>query len=274
MSVLNSSISFQNGQVVLTTLSMESGSLKVNVNHYDSLFFGSVGTLVHLSQLQYDCFCQVLKEKNLPEWSLEEYKASLTSTGGRNRLMAWSKQNNLNLTEQDCVDIHNRKSEIFQENMRVGMLDVRPGVIELLEQCRNNGIKTAWVTTTPAGNVEAQFDGMRGLKKDMFNFYCSHADEERYGRGKPTADPYLYVMKQLGVRNPLVFEDSEISMKSPVAANLDCIAAPNNWCTKHNYTNAICTVSEPADLFKQSELTEQETSKLSELLEKVKIRGF
>lgn len=274
MSVLNSSISFKNNQVVLTTCSMESGSLKVNVNHYDSLFFGSVGTLVHLSQHQYDAFTQTLKEKNLPAWNLEEYRASLTNTGGRNRLMAWSEDNNLGMTEQDVIDIHTRKSEIFQKNMRSGMLNVRPGVIELLELCKAHGVKTAWVTTTPAGNVEAQFDGMRGLGKDMFNFYCSHADEGKYGRGKPTADPYLYVMKQLGVRNPLVFEDSEISMKSPLAANLDCIAIPNNWCTTHNYSNAICTVNEPIDLFKKSELTSEETTQLSDLLQKVKVRGF
>merc|ERR1711937_1570 len=274
MPVLNQSISFENGQVVLTTLSLESQSLKVNVNHYDSLFFGSVGTLVHLSELQYDSFNQVLKEKSLPLWSLDEYKASLTSTGGRNRLMAWSRQNNLNLTEQDVIDIHNRKSEIFQQNMRIGMLDVRPGVIELLEQCKANGVKTAWVTTTPLGNVEAQFDGMRGLGKEMFNAYISLNDEEKYGRGKPTADPYLYVMRQLNVRNPLVFEDSEISMKSPISANLDCIAIPNNWCTTHNYTNAICTITEPSDLLKQAKLDEKESSTLTALLQKVAITGF
>lgn len=243
-------ITFENGQVVLTTLSQES---QVNVNYYDSLCFGSVGTLVHLSQLQYDSFSQVLKERNLPSWTLEDYKASLTSTGGRNRLMSWSEKNNLNLTEQDCIDIHNRKSEIFQQKMKIGTLNVRPGVIELLEECKKNGVKTAWVATTPAGNVEAQFDGMRGLSKDAFDCYISHADEEKYGRGKPTADPYLYVMRQLRVRNPLVFEDSEISMKAATAANLDCIAIPNNWCTTHNYTNAICTVAEPSDLFKKTE---------------------
>merc|ERR1711937_107108 len=270
MPVLNQSISFENGQVVLTTLSLESQSLKVNVSHYDSLFFGSVGTLVHLSQLQYDSFNQVLKERSLPLWSLEEYKASLTSTGGKNRLMAWSKQNNLGLTEQDVIDIHKKKSEIFQEKMREG-LDVRPGVISLLEQCALHGVKTAWVTTTPAGNVEAQFDGMKGLSRDMFDCYISHADEEKYGRGKPTADPYLYAMRRLNVRTPLVFEDSEISMRAVTAANLDCIAIPNNWCTTHNYTHAISTISEPSDLFKTTELDAQESSKLSELLQKVKI---
>merc|ERR1711976_245922 len=249
----------------------ESKGLKVNVNHYDSLFFGSVGTLGHLSKLQYDSFNQVLKERNLPLWSLEEYQASLTSTGGKNRLMSWSKQNNLDLTEQDVIDIHKRKSEIFQEKMKRGNLDVRPGVISLLEECKLYGVKTAWVTTTPAANVEAQFDGMQGISKSMFDCYISHADEEKYGRGKPTADPYLYVMRRLNVKNPLVFEDSEISMKSPLTANLDCIAIPNNWCTTHDYTGAICKISEPSDLFKTTALDDQESSKLSELLTKIKI---
>ena len=95
MSILNTNISFSKNQVVVTRLSMESGSLKVQTSHYDSLFFGSVGTLVHLSELQYEAFTQVLKERKLPEWNLEEYKKSLTSTGGKNRLAAWSKANNL-----------------------------------------------------------------------------------------------------------------------------------------------------------------------------------
>ena len=112
------------------------------------------------------------------------------------------------------------------------------------------------------------------LSKVMFDCYISHADQEKYGRGKPTADPYLYVMRQLRVRNPLVFEDSEISMKSPIAANLDCIAIPNNWCTTHNYANAICTITEPSDLFKKTKLEEQDNSKLSELLQKIKITAF
>ena len=229
-------LSTVNGKVNRSSGSgMESGCLKVQTSHYDSLFFGSVGTLVHLSQLQYEAFTQVLKERNLPQWNLEEYKKSLTSTGGINRLFAWSNANNLGLTRQDCVDIHARKSEIFQESMRKG-LDVRPGVIQLLEQARAHGVKTAFVTTTPHGNVEAQFDGMKGLKQGLFDFYMSEADEPKYGRGKPTADPYLFAMKTLNVSKPLVFEDSEISMKSPLAANLDVIATPNNWCVNHNYS--------------------------------------
>jgi len=131
MSVLNTNISFKNNQVIATFLSCENGSLKVDVRHYDSLFFGSVGTLVHLSQLQYDAFTQTLKEMSLPIWDKANYESTLTSTGGKQRLALWSAANNLGLSEQDIVDIHARKSAIFQENIRKNGLVVRPGVLEL-----------------------------------------------------------------------------------------------------------------------------------------------
>ena len=272
MSVLNTTVSFKNNQVIATFLSLENGSLKEDVRHYDSIFFGSVGTLVHLSQLQYDSFAQTLKERNLPAWNKVDYEKSLTSTGGKNRLAIWSAANNLGLSEQDCADIHARKSAIFQENMKKDGLVVRPGVIDLLEQARANGVKTAFVTTTPLENVEAMLDTMVGFKREMLDFKMSEADAPKYGRGKPTADPYLYAMKQLGVKTPLVFEDSEISMKSPLAANLDVIATPNNWCVSHDYNNAQSSVTEPSDLLRSQGLSDEESAQLTVLLKKASVK--
>jgi len=54
-------------------------------------------------------------------------------------------------------------------------LETRPGVIKLLEQAKAHGIKTAFVTTTPEGNVRAQFDGMKGLDRNMFDCVISKA---------------------------------------------------------------------------------------------------
>jgi len=188
----------------------------------------------------------------------------------KNRLLAWSNAKNLGLTEQDIADIHARKSEIFQQNMRKG-LDVRPGVIQLLEKARVHGVKTAFVTTTPYGNVEAQFEGMKGLKQGLFDFHMSGADEPKYGRNKPTADPYLFAMKELHVSKPLVFEDSQTSMKSGLAANLDVIATPNDWCLDHNFGNALTTVNDASDLFDKSEMNADESLKFSEMLKNVRV---
>lgn len=267
---MSASIPFENGQAIATSVGIENGSLKVVQNRYDALFFGSVGTLVHLSERQYKAFQQTLKEKKLPEWNKDQYVNSLTLTGGKNRLAAWSKDNDLGLTTEDCVALHARKMEIFEEDMRAG-LDVRPGVIELLNAARAAGVKTAWVTTTPEGPMKAQLEGMKGLNKEMFDFFMSEADAPKYGRGKPTADPYLYAMKTLKVKNPICFEDSSISMKSPLAANLDVIATPNNWCTTHDYTGALARVDEPSQLIKRSGLSNEENAQLTALLAKTGI---
>jgi len=272
MSILSTSVSFKQGQVSVTTLSLESGALKVDVRHYDSLFFGSVGVLVHLCKIQYDAFEQAFKAMGLTKWDLDEYKASLVLTGGKNRLAALSEKHGYGWDAAKCAEIHAKKCEIFQEYMRKEGLTVRPGVIELLEQARANGVKTAWVTTTPEGSMRAQLDGMKGLSRNMFDCVISEADQVHYGRGKPTADPYLFVMKNLGVRNPLCFEDSQISMGAPLAANLDCIATPNEWCVGHNFSAAIGRVAEPVDLLKKTGLSDAESKTLASLVEKAQIR--
>merc|ERR1739845_329613 len=98
-------------------------------------------------------------------------------TGGKNRLAAWSKDNDLGLTTEDCVALHARKMEIFEEDMRAG-LDVRPGVIELLNAARAAGVKTAWVTTTPEGPMKAQLEGMKGLTSLCQKLMLPNMEEE------------------------------------------------------------------------------------------------
>jgi len=122
--------------------------------------------------------------------------------------------------------------------MESGELVVRPGVLELINSCKENGVKIAWVSTTPWENIRAQIDGMGGIEQETFDFICSQANQESYGVNKPAADPYLYVKRELKVLDPLVFEDSEISLKSPISAGMDTIAVPNDWCTDHDYSSA------------------------------------
>lgn len=274
MSKINTKISFKNNEMIVTSLSVEGGSLRVDVKSYDSLFFGSIGTLAHLSERQYAAFSQALKEMEKPEWNKDDYVKSLTSTNGKTRLADWSKANSIDLTEKDCADIHARKTEIFNENMKKDGVEVRAGVIELLEQAKANGVKTAFVTCTPKSVVEAMFDSLKGIKKESFDFWMSRDDQSKYGRDKPTADPYLFAMKQLGVKTPLTIEDSQISMGSPLAANLDCIVTPNNWCKGHNYDNALATVEESRMLLNcNADVSQEDSSKLLDILSNINIKS-
>merc|ERR1712217_468526 len=142
-------------------------------------------------------------------------------------------------------------------------LVVRPGVIELIDQARANGVKVGYVPTSPLSNIMSMFDNMKGLNADSFDFWMSKDNEPEYGRNKPAPDCYLYACRKFGVRTPLVFEDSEVSMNAPLGANLDVIAIPNNWCQGHDYSKALATVNEPIQLLKKEGLNQEEAKQLA-----------
>merc|ERR1719498_1843345 len=210
----------------------------------DALLFGSVGTLVHLCERQYKAFNQALVEKGLPAWDKDTYVESLTSTGGQKRLAAWAQAQGLELSSEEVAALHARKSALFQDAMRQDGLEVRPGVVELLKEARAQGIKTAMVSTTAKANIDAMMASMEGLTADMFDLVVSGDDAAKYGRGKPTADPYLYAVKELNAKKPLAFEDTQISLQSPLAAGIPCIAVPNEWSTGQDFSGAAMKLSE------------------------------
>jgi len=114
------------------------------------------------------------------------------------------------------------------------------------------GIKTAFCTTTDhrvADAIATQF----GLK-DLFDLCLSDQDLPKFGnKNKPEPDAYLYVVKTLfgqedAVQKVIAFEDTQVSLASPVSANIKSIAVPNAWAVDHDFSGAVKKIGEVSDL--------------------------
>lgn len=258
----------------------------------DCVMFGANGTLGHASEIQWKLFNEVLQEKVeagdlikkcdmsiTPStcgeevfWDKEAYVASLTTTGGINRLKAYLKSKNAvtvpveeltddKLTEM-CTAIHARKNELFEQYILQGNLQFRPGIQELLKTCKALGIKTCFCTTATNEVVTAMTSAL-GLK-DLFDLIISaHCLPKFDNKGKPHPDCYWYCIEQLFgeevfavkeegkvqlTKTIVAFEDTSISLQSPVRAGLYTVAIPNNWATTQDYSAATKCISEVSDL--------------------------
>jgi len=256
----------------------------------DCVMFGAIGTLAHSSEIQYKLFNEALQEKveagdlitkcgEEVFWDKEDYIASLTTTGGKNRLKAYFKSKKAatvpveELTDDKlmemCTAIHARKNQLFEQDILQGNLQLRPGVQELLKTCKALGIKTCFCTTATNEVVTAMTSAF-GLE-DLFDMIISEHDLPKFDdKGKPHPDCYWYCMEQLFgeqvfagdqkgsnvmkegkvqlTRTAVAFEDSSISLQSPIRAGLYTVATPNNWTTTQDYSAATKCISEVSDL--------------------------
>lgn len=93
-----------------------------------------------------------------------------------------------------------------------------PGILELLSELKENGIKTAVVSNKPDMTV-------RGLCKEYFGDRLDFVLGDRPDiKKKPAADPILLAMKELGCERAAYVGDSEVDVLAAKNAGQPCIS--------------------------------------------------
>jgi HAD superfamily hydrolase (TIGR01509 family) len=101
-------------------------------------------------------------------------------------------------------------------------LQLKAGVIELLDELEASGVPRAIATSSSHAAVERQLGAMAG----RFQAVVAHGD---YARGKPNPDPFLTAAERLGVAPTacLGLEDSHNGVRAAHAAGLMTIMVPD-----------------------------------------------
>ena len=136
---------------------------------YNSLFFGSIGTLIETSDLQRESFNEAFKEAGLDwYWDQEDYRLLLKQSGGTKRIEDFAEKNN---TTVEAQKIRERKTEIFNQKLLTEQLMPRQGVTDVIEYAKNNQFKLGFVTSTTKDNVNSVFLALKNyFSKEDFNF--------------------------------------------------------------------------------------------------------
>ena len=205
-----------------------------------AVLFGSIGSVVETSEVQRAAFNEAFQRHGLEwHWTRDEYQALLVHSGGRHRIDAYAKARS---EKVDAAAIHRTKSEIFQQTIREGSLQPRPGVAEVIRDAKDCGLKVGLVTTTSRGNIEALLGSVaRAVDAQHFDLIVdvTQADEP-----KPSPRCYQFAMRQLGetAETCIAIEDNVDGVASAKAAGLTCVAFPGNNTAAHDYSDSdVCT---------------------------------
>jgi|TARA_B110000908_G_scaffold32104_1_gene38267 HAD superfamily hydrolase (TIGR01509 family) len=222
---------------------------KVLIMTVKAIIFGSIGTLVETSEFQRQAFNDTFIEAGLDwNWSANTYKSFLKNSGGRQRIENYATKLGVKI---DATKLHLRKTEIFDALMNKKRMLLRPGVFNVINYALSSDIKLGFATSTSESNINTVFSAVSNqLKYSDFDFV---GNDTMVSNPKPSPDIYKKALSclQLNAQDCIAIEDTGISMKAALAADLQCVAFPGAFSLKSDFSGAT-TITEylSSDYFK------------------------
>lgn len=172
------------------------------------------------------------------EWSVELYGELLRVAGGKERigyfLDRWRPTFRPPKDRDDFIaDLHRRKTRYYQHMLRDGAIPLRTGVVRLLRQARESGVRLAIATTTAPKNVTSLLESCR--EPGLAGWFEVIAAGDVVPAKKPAPDIYLWALEQLGLPacSCVAVEDSDLGVRSARGAGIEALLVTLNPYTRN-----------------------------------------
>ena len=219
-----------------------------------AIIFDVDGTLAETEETHRAAFNAAFKEYEVPwHWDQKLYSELLKVTGGKERLahyIATDADVDLEPDRAEALvpELHRRKTAIYNELIASDKTRLRPGIAELIESARNDGVLLAIATTTSHPNIETLLKATLGANAlDAFETIAAGDDVPRK---KPAPDVFQLALKNLRLPAEacIALEDSRNGLRAAMDAGLATLITPSLYTRDENFTGAVCIVNVLTDL--------------------------
>jgi HAD superfamily hydrolase (TIGR01509 family) len=183
------------------------------------------------------------------DWSIELYGQLLKVTGGKERIRYYLDEFNQDFQRPDnldqfIADLHNSKTVIYTRLLAEGSIPLRAGVLRLIQEARQAGLRLAIATTTTPANVSALLQ--HAMDENAESWFEVIAAGDIVPAKKPAADIYFYALEKLGLEADecLAFEDSHNGILSSMGAGLITIVTVNDYTHDHDFSDAVIVLDQ------------------------------
>lgn len=176
-------------------------------------------------------------------WDVPQYGELLRVAGGLERLLHDMDSRSdapPSGPERDALarDLHRSKNTFYADRVAQGLIEARPGVLRLMNECDEAGIRLAVATTTSGANVQALLTSLIGNNwRERFDAVVA---AEEAPRKKP--DPMVYRMAldalQLKPAEAFAIEDSPAGLQAARAAGIACGVTPGAFFQHADFEGA------------------------------------
>lgn len=174
-------------------------------------------------------FNRAFESMGLPwRWDVVRYGELLAVTGGRERLLCDMPSHPdapaLDAErEQLARELHRRKNGYYAEQVAAGLVPLRDGVAELIDEAAQRGLRQAITTTTSRANVQALLG--RHLGRGWPARFVAVVCGEDVAAKKPDPEVFHRALQQLGIGplEALALEDSPGGVAAARAADVPVV---------------------------------------------------
>ena len=126
--------------------------------------------------------------------------------------------------EVNYQQVRNKRIEMMTAFINENGVEIKPGIHELLDFLKENGIKTAVATSSPLDRTK-EYLSQVGLVDTFDELVSGHMVEH----GKPAPDIYIYAASKLGLKQEecLVLEDSPTGLLAAYRAGCIPVMIPD-----------------------------------------------
>lgn len=184
-------------------------------------------------------------------WSVKEYGELLATTGGKERIRRFIDNGAPlpALVDRVGVDtaiarLHALKSEIYAAMVLAGRIPLRPGVLRLIHELREAGIRLAIATTTTPSSLASLIRA--NFRNDMTNLFDVIGAGDIVPHKKPAPDIYQWVLRRLNLPpdNCIAIEDSRPGLAAARGAGLTALVTTSAYTADDSFPDAVAVVSD------------------------------
>ena len=209
-----------------------------------AVIFGSIGSFSETSRIQLESFNEALSQNGLKQqWDEKEYIEFLKIQGGLNRLKQVFPESNSQVLEK----IHSDKTRLFQQKLAEGESFLRTGFEAFCEMLLQNNILIGLASTTFLDSIDAILKSLNTISRENFAFIGHQGLTQRQ---KPDPEIYEIALREMGVKKEevLAFEDTRLSLMSPIHAGIKTIAIPGELSSGQDFSEATLVIQQYSDL--------------------------
>jgi len=206
---------------------------------FDALIFDVDGTLADTEKDGHrPAFNAAFADLGLAwNWSEELYGELLAVTGGKERVRYYIERRQPVFTAPEDLDgfvsdVHRRKTGHYLDMLRRGAIPLRPGVMRLLREARNAGLRLAIATTTTPENVVTLLECSGS--RDLPGWFDVIAAGDAVAAKKPAPDIFQLALQELGLEasDCVAIEDSDNGVRAALGAELRALLVTVNAYTQ------------------------------------------
>ena len=212
-----------------------------------ALVFDVDGTLADTEMAHLAAFNQAFTEEGLDwRWDVAGYTQLLEISGGKERMLHYWKQVHPDVKDidggglKDTIDrLHAMKTAAYEHAVQSGAVQLRPGVLSLIQSAHAAGLRLAIATTTSPVNIAVLLRNAIG--PDWKDLFVVIEDASTAPKKKPHPQVYTQTLTRLGLNGAdcLAFEDSANGLNAAKSADLPVIITPNSFTAHHDFAGAL-----------------------------------